>query len=161
MYHERCEHIIFYIIAILVVLVDQISKMLIRINIKIDENFSLWGMQITHIENSGMAGSLFQGYGRLFGILAFLFVAGVIYYRKLGMFKGKMSEISFAFLVGGALGNGIDRLLFGRVTDFLVSSSRNGVLNMADHAIEVGVLILVIRFVIQFLKSRIYRLCSV
>jgi signal peptidase II len=152
---------IVYIIAVLVVLVDQISKILIRINLRIDDNFSLWGMQITHIENSGMAGSLFQGYGRLFGILAVLFVAGVIYYRKIGMFKGKMSEISFAFLLGGAVGNGIDRLLFGRVTDFLVSRSGKGVLNMADHAIEVGALLLVISFVIQFLKSRNYRRCSI
>jgi signal peptidase II len=148
---------IFYIITVLVVLVDQISKIIIRTNLKIYDTFSLWGMQITHIENSGMAGSLFQGYGRLFGILAFLFVAGVIFYRKTGMFKGKMSEISFAFLVGGAVGNGTDRLLLGRVTDFLVSSSGKGVLNMADHAIEVGVLLLVISFVIQFLKSRNYR----
>ena len=85
----------------------------------------------------------------------------MIIYRKTGMFKGKMSEISFAFLVGGALGNGIDRLLIGRVTDFLVSRSGKGVLNMADHAIEVGALLLVISFVIQFLKSRNYKRCPI
>jgi signal peptidase II len=152
---------IFYIIAALVILVDQISKVLIRINLKLDDTFSLWGIQLTHIENSGMAGSLFQGYGRLFGIFAVLFVTGVIYYRKKGMFKGKISEISFAFLVGGSTGNGIDRLLFGRVTDFLVSRSGNGVLNMADHAIEVGALLLVISFVIPYLKRRNYRRCHI
>jgi signal peptidase II len=153
--------IIFYMFAVLVVLVDQLSKIIIRLNLKIDETYNLWGIPITHIENSGMAGGLLQGYSRFFGIVAVLFVAGVIYYRKTGIFKGKLSEISFAFLVGGAVGNGIDRLLFGRVTDFLVSRSGNGVLNMADHAIEVGVVLLVISFVIRVVKSRINRRCSV
>jgi len=155
------KNIIFYITAILVVLVDQISKILIRIYVNIDDTLSIWGIQMTHIENSGMAGSLFQGYGRLFGIVAVLFVAGVIYYRKIGALKGKMNEISFAFLVGGAAGNGMDRMLFGQVTDFLVSRSGKGVLNMADHAIEIGVLLLVSSIVFPVLKSLIYRRCSV
>ncbi|TVY05397.1 signal peptidase II [Paenibacillus cremeus] len=150
----------FYVIAVLVVFVDQLCKILIRKNVMIDETFTLWGMQLTHIENSGMAGGLLQGYGRLFGIVAFLFVAGIIYYRKTDKLKGKMRESGFAFLVGGAVGNGIDRLFFGRVTDFLVSRSGKGVLNMADHAIEVGVLLLVISFVIEYLKSQSYKRCS-
>ncbi|CAM3229166.1 signal peptidase II [Paenibacillus lupini] len=143
---------LFYIIAAFVVLVDQLSKILIRIHVKIDETYSLWGIPMTHIENSGMAGSHFQGYGRLFGILAVLFIVVVIYNRRKGMFNGKTLEISLAFLVGGAAGNGIDRLLFGEVTDFLVSRSGNGVLNMADHAIEIGVLLLIISLVIRPLK---------
>ncbi|RED59285.1 signal peptidase II [Cohnella lupini] len=150
---------LFYGIAILVVLVDQITKILIRANLKLDDNFTLWGIQMTHIENSGMAGGLLEGYARIFGIVAVLFVVGVIYYRRAGTFKGKLSEISFAFLVGGAIGNGIDRLLFGRVTDFLVSRSGNGVLNLADHAIQIGVLLLIVSFVLPLLKRRNYRRC--
>ncbi|RKP57422.1 signal peptidase II [Cohnella endophytica] len=151
---------IFYLIAILVVLVDQIAKIIIRANLDLNEPYSFWGIQMTHIENSGMAGSLFQGYGRLFGVFAILFVAVVIYYRKNGQIKGKWSEISAAFLVGGAVGNGIDRLLFGRVTDFLVSRSGDGVLNIADHAIEIGVLFLLIGLVFRFVSTRKYRRCS-
>ncbi|RXZ77620.1 signal peptidase II [Paenibacillaceae bacterium] len=151
---------LFYITAILVVLVDQISKIIVRIHMPINEDYSLWGIQLTHIENSGMAGGLFQGYARLFGIVAVLFVAGVIYYRKKEGLNGTLSEISFAFLVGGAVGNGIDRLLFGQVTDFLVSRSGNGVLNMADHAIKIGVILLVGGYVFQSLKSWSHRRCS-
>ena len=73
---------LFYVIAILVIVMDQLSKYLIRIYIDINETFTLWGIQLTHIENSGMAGGLFQGYAWLFGFVAVLFVIGVLYFRK-------------------------------------------------------------------------------
>lgn len=152
---------IFYVMAILVVLVDQTTKILIRSYLNIDDAFTLWGIHLTHYENSGMAGSAFQGYARLFGIIAVLFVAGVIYYRRSGVFKGRINDISFGFLVGGAAGNGIDRLLFGQVTDFLVSRSGNGILNMADHAIEIGVILTLINAVLQWFISWKIRRCPV
>lgn len=152
---------IFYVIAILVVLVDQICKVLIRVNLNINDTLTLWGIELTHYENSGMAGSAFQGYARLFGIVDLLFIAGVIYYRRSGLFKGRLNDISFGFLVGGAAGNGIDRLLFGQVTDFLVSRSGNGVLNMADHAIEVGIVLIILNALYQWLLSWKMRRCSV
>ncbi|WP_257786637.1 signal peptidase II [Paenibacillus crassostreae] len=126
----------------LVVISDQLSKYLIRTYIAIDEDFTLWGLQLTHIENSGMAGGLFQGYGVIFGVVAVLFVIGVFYIRRTGEMKGALIDSSFGFLVGGAIGNGIDRLLFGQVTDFIIRTK--GVLNIADHAIEMGVLLLII-----------------
>ena len=142
---------LFYVIAILVIMTDQLSKYLIRTNIDIDETFTLWGIQLTHIENSGMAGSLFQGYGPLFGVVAVLFVIGVLYFRRTGEMKGALIDSSFGFLVGGAIGNGIDRLLFGQVTDFIIRSG--GVLNLADHAIEMGMLLLIIYGVVSWLKK--------
>ena len=60
-----------------------------------------------------------------------------------GTLTGKMNDLGLAFLAGGAAGNVIDRLLFGQVTDFLTSRSGGGVLNVADHAIELGVLLLI------------------
>ncbi|MFC5650966.1 signal peptidase II [Paenibacillus solisilvae] len=143
----------FYAIAILVALIDQISKYLIRSYLHIGETASLWGIELTHYENSGMARSLFQGYARLFGIAAVIFVAAVLYYRRTGQLKGLILNCSLGFLVGGAVGNAIDRLLFGQVTDFLVSRSGKGILNFADHAIEAGVLLLILHGVIQFTRK--------
>jgi signal peptidase II len=143
---------LFYVIAILVIVVDQLSKYLIRAYIHINETFTFWGIQLTHIENSGMAGGLFQGYARLFGVVAVLFVIGVLYFRRTGEMKGTLIESSFGFLVGGAIGNGIDRLLFGQVTDFIIRSG--GILNLADHAIEVGMLLLIIYGVVSWLKNK-------
>lgn len=143
---------LFYVIAILVIVMDQLSKYLIRAYIDLHETFTLWGIHLTHIENSGMAGGLFQGYARLFGVAAVLFVIGVLYFRRTGEMKGALIDCSFGFLVGGAIGNGIDRLLFGQVTDFIIRSG--GILNLADHAIEVGVVLLIIHGVVRWLKNK-------
>jgi signal peptidase II len=146
---SRCS-IIFYTIVLLVFILDQISKYLIRAYVDIDEAFTIWGIEFTHIENSGMAGGLFEGYARLFGTVSVVFVGVVLYLRKTGDMRGTMLNFSFGFLVGGAIGNGIDRLLFGQVTDFIIRSG--GVLNIADHAIEVGVVLLIINAVANGLK---------
>jgi signal peptidase II len=143
---------LFYVISILVIVMDQLSKYLIRAYIDINETFTLWGIPLTHIENSGMAGGLFQGYARLFGVGAVLFVIGVYYFRRTGEMKGALIDSSLAFLVGGAIGNGIDRLLFGQVTDFIIRSG--GILNMADHAIEIGGLLLIIYGVVNWFKNK-------
>jgi signal peptidase II len=143
---------LFYIIAILVLMIDQLSKYLIRIYIDINETFTLWGMQLTHIENSGMAGGLFPGNARLFGIAAVLFVIGVLYIRRNGEMKGALIDSSFGFLVGGAIGNGIDRLMFGQVTDFIPRSG--GILNVADHAIEIGMILFIIYVVVSWWKDK-------
>jgi signal peptidase II len=99
---------LFYVFAILVIVMDQLSKYLIRAYIDINETFILWGIQLTHIENSGMAGGLFQGYARFFGVMAVLFVISVYYFRRTGEMKGALIDSSLGFLVGGAIGNGID-----------------------------------------------------
>ncbi|WHY84035.1 signal peptidase II [Neobacillus novalis] len=145
-------YMLFYVFAILVMVMDQLSKYLIRTYIDINETFTLWGIQLTHIENSGMAGGLFQGNARLFGVVAVLFVIGVYYFRRTGEMKGALINSSLGFLVGGAIGNGIDRLLFGQVTDFIIRSG--GILNLADHAIEMGVLLLLIYGFVSWLKSK-------
>ena len=143
---------LFYVIAIIVIVMDQLSKYLIRAYIDINETFTLWGIQLTHIENSGMAGGLFQGYARLFGFGAVLFVIGVYYIRRDKEMNGALIDSSFGFLVGGGIGNGIDRLLFGQVTDFIIRSG--GILNLADHAIEIGGLLLIIYGVVSWLKNK-------
>lgn len=144
--------ILFYIIAIVVLIIDQFTKYLIRSHVHIDQAFTLWGISFTHIENSGMAGGLLQGNARIFGVVAVLFVVVVMYTRRNGNMKGPFLNSSFGFLVGGAIGNGIDRLLYGQVTDFIIRSG--GVLNIADHAIEMGVLLFLISGVVSWFKKR-------
>ena len=143
---------LYYMFAILVIVMDQLSKYLIRAYIDMNETFTLWGIPLTHIENSGMAGGFFQGYARLLGVVAILFVIGVYYFRRTGEMKGALIDSSLGFLVGGAIGNGIDRLLFGQVTDFIIRSG--GILNLADHAIEIGGLLLIIYGVVSWLKNK-------
>ena len=118
----------FYFVALLVVLVDQASKFWIRINVKIGAYTTVWGLPVTHYENSGIAHSMLQGYGRYFAIVALIFVIIILYYRSRSVHKGLLLEISLGFLSGGAIGNAIDRVVFGHVTDFMLIDSGRGFL---------------------------------
>ncbi|MFC4598656.1 signal peptidase II [Cohnella hongkongensis] len=142
----------FYLIAIVVAAADQLTKVWVRMHLEVGETLILWGREWTRYENSGMAGGLLQGYGRLFGALAVLFVAGVLLYRKKEP-RGLPVDCALGFLVGGAVGNGIDRLLFGQVTDFIVRSG-GGILNVADHAIELGVVLMALTLLVQWARRK-------
>ena len=145
------EAILFYFITLLVVLLDQATKYWVRANLGLYEIVTWRGMEFKHIENSGMAGGWLEGYARLFGMAAVIFVIIVFYLRYKGGMRGVLLDCSFGFLVGGAVGNGMDRLLFGQVTDFIVRSG--GVLNVADHAIEAGIALFAIHAAAKGLKS--------
>lgn len=145
---------LYYIVAIIVVLIDQIAKYLIRAYVEIGEILTHGNIHITHYENSGMAFSLFQGYARVFGVIAILFVVGIHYYRKSLKRNDYLTQIGLAFLVGGAVGNGLDRLLFGQVTDFITSRSGNGILNLADYAINIGCAVVIISSIYEWLKNK-------
>lgn len=146
---------LFYFIALLVTLVDQGTKLAVRMYMEVGDMMRLGdsGMQLQHYENSGMAGSMFQGNARLFGVVAILFIAGILYYRRKGEIRGFWMQAGAGFMVGGALGNAIDRFVFAKVTDFLVFPSGRGILNLADVAINIGVILLVIGMLIRALKT--------
>lgn len=135
----------FYLIAIFTVIIDQLTKAWIRMNVAIGEYFQLWNtpMYITHYENTGAAFSSFQGYGRWFVPLAFFVVIFLIYYRKR---EGKrcLLELGAGFLAGGAIGNAIDRVLYNQVTDFITFGTNNGILNLADYALNIGLVLLIV-----------------
>jgi signal peptidase II len=146
----------FYIIAAVTIMIDQISKYSVRFYMELGETIPVHQLlQFTYIENSGMARGLFQGYARVFAFIAVLFVAGIMYYRKKGELRGALMDIGTGFLVGGAVGNGIDRLLFGQVTDFLAFGSGRGILNIADVAINIGVLFMILAMVRTYVKERV------
>ncbi|MGF9699532.1 MULTISPECIES: signal peptidase II [Paenibacillus] len=146
---------LFYFIALLVTLVDQGTKMAVRMYMEVGDMMRLGdsGMQLQHYENSGMAGSMFQGNARLFGVVAILFIAGILYYRRKGEIRGFWMQAGAGFMVGGALGNAIDRFVYAKVTDFLVFPSGRGILNLADVAINIGVVLLVIGMLIRAYRS--------
>ncbi|MCS7460783.1 signal peptidase II [Paenibacillus doosanensis] len=146
---------LFYITAAIVTAIDQWAKIWIRNSMEVGQSVPFWDpvLHFTYYENSGMAHSLFPGYGRLFALFAVLFIAGVLYYRAKGEIKGRWMDLSMGFLVGGAAGNAIDRILFGKVTDFLEFTSGHGILNLADVAINIGVLLVIVSAVIGIVKK--------
>jgi len=135
----------FYILALMVLLVDQGSKWWVRTHMFVGEqrNVFIPYLHFEYYQNSGAAFSSFQGYGKWFAYLAIVVVGALIYYRIKGAIRGKVLELAAGFLAGGALGNALDRLIYGKVTDFLVWGSHSGIMNIADLAINAGVLLLI------------------
>ncbi|CAI6066031.1 signal peptidase II [Cohnella sp. JJ-181] len=140
---RRIESRVVYLVLAAVVAVDQLSKIAVRRWLPIDETQAFWPgvLQFTHIENTGAAGGSFEGWGRLFIPVAIAVVAWVIYAQRRGKLENAWFAAGAGFFAGGAVGNAIDRLLFARVTDFLEWTGSRGIMNLADLAINVGVLL--------------------
>jgi len=132
--------------AALTLIADQLSKSFIRAHLRLGESWipfpalGRW-FAITHVTNTGAAFGLFPQMGLVFVAIAVVVVAAiVIYYRHLPA-EQWLVRVSLGLQLGGALGNLIDRLRYGHVTDFL-DFKVWPVFNVADSAIVVGVAIL-------------------
>lgn len=145
-----------YGIAIMIIILDQWTKWLIteKMNvgesIQVIENF----FYITSHRNKGAAWGILEGQMTFFYIVTLLVVAGIIYYMHTHA-KGKwLLGVSLAFMLGGAIGNFIDRLFRKEVVDFIntyIFTYDFPIFNIADAALTVGVSLLIIQ---MFMEER-------
>ncbi len=149
------------VIALLMVLVDRATKWIVARDIPLYESKKLISgfFYLTHVENRGAAFSLFAqspsawkiGMLVMFSIVALVIVAALLWRSSHTM---TTTGIGLALILGGALGNLWDRVLSGRVVDFLlfyIGSYQWPAFNVADSAIVVGAGLLAIE--ILFAKS--------
>jgi len=139
----------FFVLVLLVVVCDQVSKLWILQNYELyDSTVIIPGLfNLTFLRNTGAAFGMFAGHPswwrQLFfiGIAIIALVVILVFQRKLGR-QNSLYTISLAFIGGGAVGNLIDRVLYGSVIDFLdvyIGSHHWPAFNVADSAISVGV----------------------
>ena len=151
----------FFVIILLVVGCDQVSKLWILQNFDLhDSTVIIPGLfNLTFLRNTGAAFGIFAGHPSWWRQLFFIGVAVIalvvilVFHRKLGR-QNSLYTISLAFIGGGAVGNLIDRVCYGSVVDFLdvyIGSHHWPAFNVADSAITVGVAIFLIT---QFLEER-------
>ncbi len=138
-----------YIIAAIIVVLDQLSKVAVRTLIPLGETWTPWPWlapfaRIIHWSNTGVAFGMFQGKSLFFAVLAAVVVAAIIYYYPQIPNMDKVLRFALSMELGGALGNLIDRIFnAGQVTDF-ISVGNFAVFNVADACITVGVVVLLI-----------------
>ncbi len=139
------EKLVPFIIMAVILLLDQLSKYLVETRIPL---YSYWApipalenlFRLTHTANTGAVFGLFQGTGMFFAALA-VFVAGAIIYFNLTLPGGQwLLRIALGLQLGGALGNLIDRLRQGHVTDF-IDVGPWYIFNIADMAVVGGVIL--------------------
>ncbi|MDD5475850.1 MAG: signal peptidase II [Syntrophales bacterium] len=146
--------ILVYVTAVLVVLVDQATKYLIQSSIPLYESIPvIEGLfNITHVRNPGAAFGLLAGASStlrfVFLVVLTLAIIGIIVvYLEKHRSAGKTLTTGLTLILGGALGNLVDRLSHGEVIDFLdfhIGSWHWPAFNVADAAITVGAFLLII-----------------
>lgn len=134
-------------LAGMVVAADQWTKHLVRSRLEFGEVWVPWGWmaplaRVVHWNNTGAAFGLFQSGGLVLTIVAILVSAAIIYYYPRVPASQKPLRLALGLQLGGAIGNLIDRLAFGTVTDF-ISVGTFPVFNVADASISVGVAVVI------------------
>jgi signal peptidase II len=143
----------FYIVAVLVVLVDQISKLLVRMYIPLGSSVPNNNdfFRFTYITNKGGVWSLFQGHLPWLIAMSFVGLAAVLICFYFFAYRWRIASIGLGLILGGTIGNQIDRLWMREVTDFIDWGSWP-VFNIADSAGVIGVAVIIV-FLFFFYKE--------
>ena len=135
--------------------VDQFSKALVREGLRIGESVPAEGFfRLTHVTNSGAIFGLFPNQAVVMTAASVVGIGVLLYFYHAHAGGDWRVRVSMGLLLGGAVGNLIDRLVLGRVTDFLDVGAWP-VFNLADSSIVTGVIILAVVYLFpNFLARR-------
>jgi signal peptidase II len=136
-----------------IIIVDQVTKYILKINLALHDHIVVLDnfFNITHVLNPGGAFGFFAGKSPEIRKFIFLFLSSLVALFVLWFYKKCAETYIFlsyglALIFGGAIGNLIDRFLYGKVVDFLdfyIGSAHWPAFNIADSAISVGMGILI------------------
>ena len=138
---------VLFLIALLVVAADQLTKIWVRSYPEWPPIYEKGFFRLIHVHNTGAAFGLFQDQSftltivAVVGIALFLFWA-LFLYRRFPLLTGMSDRIALGLILGGTVGNLVDRLRLGHVTDF-IDVGIWPAFNIADSAIVVGVIIVI------------------
>jgi signal peptidase II len=145
---SRRRWVLFGALAVGIVVLDQLAKAWIVGNLARSQSFPLLGdwVRIVHWRNSGILFGMLPQSAGAFAVVS-LVVAGliVLYHAKAG--RGLVVTLALGLLLGGAIGNLIDRVRFGSVVDFVdmgIGAWRFYTYNVADAAISTAIVLLVL-----------------
>ena len=138
-----------HILAFIILITDQVTKQLIERTLPFptfyppDNIIVIPGFfNLVHVGNTGAAWSLFSGYPKALAALGIMALLLLYFFRNALQLKLPDSQSSFGLIIGGILGNLIDRFRLGHVTDFLdfhAAGWHFPSFNVADSAITIGV----------------------
>lgn len=140
---------IYFFISGIIVILDQSAKILITKKIAPYEAVDILPFfRIVHVYNKGAAFGSFQWLGNPFFIIVSLIAVAVIAFLIL---KGKENPLGLSFILGGAVGNLIDRLRLGYVVDFLdfyIGTYHWPAFNVADSFLSVGIAFMLLAYIV-------------
>lgn len=141
-----------YVIAVFVFIADQLSKLAVVRFMSEGETIPLWEgvFHLTSHRNRGAAFGILQDQRWFFIAVTIVVIIGIIYYLQTVKNLTSRMAIALSLILGGALGNFVDRLMTGEVVDFLDFRLINyPIFNIADSAIVIGVGIFILDMILE------------
>jgi signal peptidase II len=147
-------NVYFLISAVCVLILDQVTKYIIIEKLPISSEIEVIRgfFYITHLKNTGAAFGLFQDSTRTLTIISFVAIVLIIILKIMLKLNYAFYNVSLGFILGGALGNLIDRYFVGEVTDF-INLTFWPVFNIADSFIIIGFCLIIILILREYLKK--------
>ena len=135
---------------------DQLTKWLTVVNLEEYESFPIWQdvFHFTYVKNTGMAFGMLKDHRWVFMVFSTIAIVALIIYLFRFRPESRWMQISMAMIIGGGIGNMIDRVLLGYVIDFIdVTLINFAVFNIADSFVCVGAGIMIVCLVIDLIKE--------
>ncbi|MBB3906239.1 signal peptidase II [Anoxybacillus sp. UARK-01] len=147
----------YYLIALIVIIIDQFTKWLVATRMQIGESISVIPnvLYITSHRNRGAAWGILQGQFWLFYLITIIVVIGLVFYIRRLPREERLFGVALGFMLGGAIGNFIDRLVRKEVVDFIHTYIFNfPIFNIADSALCIGVALVFLQTFIGGAKKK-------
>ncbi len=137
------------IMTIIFVLIDLVSKYIVSVSMELNARITIIDnfLYFTYVRNTGVAFSMFPNNRYLVLIMSLLIIIGIIGYVYKNRPDNNLEKVGYSLILGGAIGNFINRMVNGYVTDFVDTIIFNydyPIFNLADTFIVIGVIILLI-----------------
>lgn len=159
---------IYWLVALLVIVLDQWTKWLVLTKMELYDVIPIWGnfFSITSHRNTGAAWGILQGQRWFFITVTTVIVVGIIYYLYRSIREGRrLLPFGLSLLLGGAIGNFIDRLLTGEVVDFLhfffdfrgigiPFTYDFPIFNVADMGIVIGISVVILDTLLEARRAK-------
>lgn len=141
-------------ILIVILAFDQLTKFIIDAMMNIDQSIPIIKgfFYLTYTRNTGAAWSILEGKMIFFYIITIIAVGGLWYFYKNTHEDEKLTRLAITFMMAGAIGNFIDRIIFQYVRDFLdvlIFGYDFPIFNVADSFLCIGVFLIVIDVVLE------------
>ena len=138
---------LFWGAATAVLVLDQLTKALVRASLERGEAWpDDWPVRIRYITNTGAAFGIIQDQTAFLMLMTVIGLAAIYLYYRYPPFDHAVVPTAIGMMLGGAIGNLVDRVRLGRVTDF-IDFPLWPAFNVADSSITIGVAIIIIGYI--------------
>lgn len=151
------SNLLLFGIALVIILVDQATKFYIRQNLAFGQTWVPFPpsvfFRIVYWQNTGAAFGTFQNGNAVLKVLTAVIILVILVYYQTIPYAQKFIRVCLAIMLGGAVGNLIDRFRLGYVLDF-IALGRFPVFNVADSCVTVGVGLLILAMFLEERKAQ-------